>query len=195
MINITKHAYERYASRIKGVSKNELQCDIAVNKELYAEQMNKMFEQSKIIYFGKFDDRHGDTNFRLVDNMMLVTDKNDTKIITIFMIGYGFDREVDNIITKNLLSQLEEKDSAYLEIMEKVSNERYELEVEREQLKDEISSLEETLTSMRESLKSLNSYIEKFGYEENIAKLERDKIAKRICYSNSYRKIMEELVD
>lgn len=52
-----------------------------------------MCEQSKLIYTGRFNDKYTETNFRLADNIILITDLRDTKIITLYKIEYGFDRE------------------------------------------------------------------------------------------------------
>ncbi|WP_219715439.1 hypothetical protein, partial [Clostridioides difficile] len=89
MINVTNHALRRYIERIKECEKNCVEQNLNLNKEQYQKDLNKMFEQSRLIYTGRFNDKYTETNFRLVDNIILITDLRDTKIITLYRVEYG----------------------------------------------------------------------------------------------------------
>lgn len=192
MINVTKHAYERYAERIKNTAKEDIQSDIAVNKNLYHTELDRMFENSRIIYTGRFNDKHNETNFRIADNMILITDKADTKIITLYRVEFGFDRDVDVVILESLLKKLDVAEGEYIKSMDEVNAEKERVVTERDTLAEEIEQMVETLKLMRETLGVMNEYIDKFNYRERVAKSEMDTIAKKIVYSNIYRKEMEE---
>lgn len=192
MINITKHCYFRYAERIKNVPKDELEKDITFNKDMYHIELNKMFENSRLIYTGRFNDKHSETNFRISDNIILITDKSDSKIITLYRVEFGFDRDVDIVILKSLIDKLETAEDEYIRTIGEVTLEKDRVITSRDNLQEEIKELEDRLKIMKESLFVMNNYIDKFSYKEKIAKSEMETIAKKIVYSNIYRKEMEE---
>lgn len=192
MINVTKHALRRYVERFKSVEKDSIEQNINSNKEQYQQDLDKMFQNSRLIYTGKFNDKHNETNFRMVDNIILITDKIDTKIITLYRIDFGFDRDVDLTIIKSLIEKLNIAEDKYLKSIDLIKEEKDSLLSKRETLIYEIETIEETLKTMKSSLKSLDGYIKDFGYQEKQAKTDMDLIAKKIVYSNIYRKEMME---
>lgn len=185
MINCTKHSLERYAERFKDTKYDGSQ------KELYVAELNKMFEHSTKIYTGAFNDNQV-TNFRLVDDIILVTDTLDTKIITLYRVEFGFGREVDKTIRNNLLESLDELETIYIKAMDESEENKDKLFADRNLLKEEIKTMRETLDTMTNSLKGLDAYIKTIGFEEEKAKCNRDLVAKKIVYSNIYRKALEE---
>ncbi|MGL5649829.1 MAG: hypothetical protein ACRDDY_18520 [Clostridium sp.] len=62
----------------KRVELDKVQSDIIENKDIYHVELDKMFNNSKLIFTGRFNDKHGITNFRLADNIILITDAYDT---------------------------------------------------------------------------------------------------------------------
>lgn len=195
MINVTNHALRRYIERIKECEKNCVEQNLNLNKEQYQKDLNKMFEQSRLIYTGRFNDKYTETNFRLVDNIILITDLRDTKIITLYRVEYGIDRETDLMIIENLLKKLNKTEKEYINIMDEISSEKDKLLAEREGLTSEIETLKKTLDTMNESLKVLSEYINTFSYKEKQAKSEMEIIAKKIVYSSIYRKEMLECMN
>lgn len=192
MINVTKHAYLRYSERIKEVDLKDVNEDIVVNKNIYHIELDKMFENSRIIYSGKFNDKHSETNFRIADNIILITDKMDTKIITLYRVEFGFGRDIDVVILKSMIEKLNVAEVEYLTSIEEVNEERERVVSSRDVLIKEIEEMKNSLKIMEESLTTMNDYIDKFNYKERIAKTEMETIAKKIVYSNIYRKEMEE---
>lgn len=192
MINVTAHCYKRYVERIKEVEFDSIEQHIQMNKNQYHTEIDKMFENSRKIYTGRFNDKHNETNFRIADNIILITDKLDTKVITLYRVEFGFDREVDVIILKSLIEKLNIAEELYLESIEEVNQERERVVTNRDNLSMEIEALKESLKAMEESLEVMDNYIEKFDYKETQARLEMDTIAKKIVYSNIYRKEMAE---
>lgn len=192
MINVTAHCYKRYVERIKEVEFDSIEQHIQMNKNQYHTEIDKMFENSRKIYTGRFNDKHNETNFRIADNIILITDKLDTKVITLYRVEFGFDREVDVIILKSLIEKLNIAEELYLESIEEVNQERERVVTNRDNLSMEIEALKESLKAMEESLEVMDNYIEKFDYKETQARLEMDTIAKKIVYSNIYRKEMTE---
>lgn len=187
MINITKHALKRYVERFVDPDKASLQDLLSLNKELYEKELIKMFEHSKHIFDGKFNDRQPKTSFHLADDIILVTDTECTKIITLYRVEYGFSKVINKSILNDLLLEREMAEVNYMQIKENRSEEKKSLLYSRDNLDADIKSLEETLKAMKESKNSLDNYITNFNYEETKAKTEIDTLAQKIVYSINYK--------
>lgn len=198
-INVTKHAIERYAEKIKNIPQKELNLKINTNTNLYKEDLNKMFEKSKIIYSGLMtspdNNKHKEeVNYRLVDNIILITDLQDTKIITLYRVEFGFGRTNDKLLLDNLLSELETEDTTYLEAMESTQQEKELIENNILQLENEIQSLQESLKALQDNKEGLKDYIKSISQKEAIAKSSRDCTARKIIYSIHYRKAIDDYI-
>ena len=194
MINCTKHSLQRYAKRFKGVEQNEINQAIIDNKEQYETELNKMFDNAIKIYQGKFND-HNEVNYFLVDNIILIVDLALSKIISLYRIEFGFEREIDKTILSSLLSQLELADEEYIKASNEVKEKIEEIDYQKLALEEEIKSIEQTLEAMKAGLKGLEDSKNVIIVDEEKARIERDRIAKKIVYSIDYRKSMEQIVE
>ena len=194
MINCTKHSLQRYAKRFKGVEQNEINQAIIDNKEQYETELNKMFDNAIKIYQGKFND-HNEVKYFLVDNIILIVDLALSKIISLYRIEFGFEREIDKTILSSLLSQLELADEEYIKASNEVKEKIEELDYQKLALEEEIKSIEQTLEAMKAGLKGLEDSKNVIIVDEEKARIERDRIAKKIVYSIDYRKSMEQIVE
>ena len=194
MINCTKHSLQRYAKRFKGVEQNEINQAIIDNKEQYETALNKMFDNAKKIYQGKIND-HNEVKYFLVDNIILIVDLALSKIISLYRIEFGFEREIDKTILSSLLSQLELADEEYIKASNEVKEKIEEIDYQKLALEEEIKSIEQTLEAMKAGLKGLEDSKNVIIVDEEKARIERDRIAKKIVYSIDYRKSMEQIVE
>ena len=78
MINATKHARERYALRIKGIEKSALKANVTMHGSEYEKDLNKMYDNSRLIYTGKFQS-YKECKYRLADDIILIIDTDLTK--------------------------------------------------------------------------------------------------------------------
>lgn len=193
MINCTKHSLEQYARRIKLIDKEDIKSSIVVNGEIYEKDLNKMYDNSKIIYTGTFSKKHNCANFRLVDNIMLITDKNDQNIITLYRIDFGFGRNTDKVILENLLKELNEDKAVYMQKKEQVDRERERLGTEYSQLLLDISAKKNEIESLEEYKKSLEQYMDTYGVDAIEAKEKMDEVARKIVYSIEYKNSIKEI--
>lgn len=193
-MNYTKHSLVRYSTRFKGVDKKEAEKDLISNKERYEAELNKMFENAKEIYQGKFND-HNEVKYFLADNIILVVDLPCSKIITLYRIEFGFEREIDKIILISLLEQLNKADEKYIKALDTVQEKMDEIDTQTLSIMEEIKSIEETLQALRSGLEGLEQYKKTITVNEEKARIERDRIAKKVVYSIDYRKSIEEIVN
>nr|DAH73458.1 MAG TPA: hypothetical protein [Caudoviricetes sp.] len=194
-MNITKHALQRYARRFKGVEFHDISQVIINNKEQYEIELNKMFDNAIEIYTGRFNGNNGEVKYFLVDNIIMVVDLAVTKVITLYRIEFGFERTIDKTILISLMEQLDEAENVYIKAMDNVKEKKAELDYQKLSLEEEIESLEQTLEAMKSGLSGLEEARKSIVVEEEKARIERDRIAKRIVYSIDYRKSMEEIIN
>ena len=191
-MNITKHCLQRYLERFKGINKQDFGAILQDKKELYETELNKMISNATMIYTGTFNENNQMTNYWIADNIILVTDIANTKIITLYRIEFGFDREIDKTILSNLKGQLEDADIKYIQAMEEVKEKKDKLDNDSIIIKEQIKSLEEQLKSMKSGLKGIEEYKRTITIDEMKAKTKRDIIAKKIIYSNIYKNAVDE---
>lgn len=191
MINVTNHALERYAERIKDFSGEDIKKAVFTNKPQYTEDLNKMFDNSKYFYTGKFN-KNNTTNFHMADNFILVTDTNNSKIITLYRADFGFGRKVDKVILGNLLEELEEADKELEVAKSKTEERKGSLESDKTFIEEQIKTLKDTLKALESNLENVTEQLKEVCSEEVVAKNNYDLIAKKIAYSNIYRNALKE---
>ena len=191
-MNCTKHILQRYAERFKKIEKQDINQNIIENKDLYEKELNKMISIGKMIYTGKFNEDNMITNYWLVDNIIIVTDTANTKMITLYRIEFGYGREIDKRIQQGLLEELDIAEEEYIKAMDEVKNEKDKLEIDKIQIKEKIVSLKEELTALESGLKGIENYINTINIKEVKTRVDRDIVAKKIVYSNIYKKAIEE---
>ena len=173
-MNITKHCLQRYLERFKGINKQDFEAIFQNEKELYATELNKMIDNATMIYTGTFNENNQITNYWIADNIIIVTDTANTKIITLYRIEFGFNRDIDKTILSNLRQQLENADIKYIKAMEEVQERKDKLDSDSIIIKEQIKSLEEQLESMKSGLKGIEEYKKTITTEEVKAKTKRD---------------------
>lgn len=192
MINCTKHSVEQYAKRIKEIDKDSLRSNVTMNREQYEKDLNKMYDNSKIIFTGKFDN-HKMANYRLADNIILITDKTDQNLITLYRVDFDFDRDTNKIVLDSLLIKLDKAKAIYLEKKEQADADKKKLDNERLQLLLDIDARKEELKKLEESYKILEDCINVYSKDEIEAEEKMNKIARKIVYSIEYRNTIKEI--
>ena len=104
MINATKHARERYASRIKGIEKSAIKSNVTMYGAEYEKDLNKMYDNSRLIYTGKFQN-HNECNYRLADDIILVVDKQEQNLITLYRVDFNFTKKINKSILQDLVKE------------------------------------------------------------------------------------------
>lgn len=191
-MNIKEHCFRRYSERFKGVEgKENITRDVIVNKELYEKELNKMFEHSKLLYTGIFKE-HEEANYYIVDNIILIVDLANTKIITLYRIEFGFGRDIDKNILNGLIEDLDKADTEYIQAMDIVKERKEDMEYKILSLEEDIKSTEELLNTLKLSLNELHNIKQSITLEEDKCRIARHKIAKKLVYSNIYKNAVNE---
>ena len=194
MINATKHARERYASRIKGVEKNAIKSNVVMYGAEYEKDLNKMYDNSRLIYTGKFQN-HNECNYRLADDIILVVDKQEQNLITLYRVDFNFTKKINKSILQDLVQELNEREEAWLSEKAKAEETNNGLDNEKALLELNIETKTQELKDLQERLKALNEYMKTTNADEISAKEKMDDIARKIVYSIDYKKSMQETLE
>ena len=194
MINATKHARERYASRIKGVEKNAIKSNVVMYGAEYEKDLNKMYDNSRLIYTGKFQN-HNECNYRLADDIILVVDKQEQNLITLYRVDFNFTKKINKSILQDLVQELNEREEAWLSEKAKAEETNNGLDNEKALLELNIEAKIQELKDLQERLKALNEYMKTTNADEISAKEKMDDIARKIVYSIDYKKSMQETLE
>lgn len=193
MINATKHARERYASRIKGIEKNALKANVTMYGAEYEKDLNKMYDNSKEIYTGKFQN-HNECKYRLADDIILVVDKQEQNLITLYRADFNFGKNINKDILKSLVQELNEKEEAWLSEKAKSEETNGGLNDEKTLLEMNIEAKTQELKDLQERLNALKDYMKTTNADEIEAKEAMDEVARKIVYSIDYKKSMQEII-
>ena len=144
-LEFTEHVLERYVERTMNKTGNEIKQFLAQNEEQVKQQIIKLYQYSEPFWFGKIKD-HNLTYFRINKNgWVLVVDKNQTKLITIYKVDLGLGEEFNK---------------QYIAEMTKfVENALQEIENDKTLYSDTISSTKETIEDLREQNNLLQAQI------------------------------------
>ena len=194
MINATKHARERYASRIKGVEKNAIKSNVVMYGAEYEKDLNKMYDNSRLIYTGKFQN-HNECNYRLADDIILVVDKQEQNLITLYRVDFNFTKKINKSILQDLVQELNEREEAWLSEKAKAEETNNGLDNEKALLELNIEAKTQELKDLQERLKALNEYMKTTNADEISAKEKMDNIARKIVYSIDYKLSMQETLE
>ena len=194
MINATKHARERYASRIKGVEKNAIKSNVVMYGAEYEKDLNKMYDNSRLIYTGKFQNDN-ECNYRLADDIILVVDKQEQNLITLYRVDFNFTKKINKSILQDLIQELNEREEAWLSEKAKAEETNNGLDNEKALLELNIEAKTQELKDLQERLKALNEYMKTTNADEISAKEKMDDIARKIVYSIDYKLSMQETLE
>lgn len=186
MLNITNHAYERYAERVMDYDdKTSVQSYVFQNKEVITERINKMVEYGKEIYQGKI--RDGANVIVVVKDLwVLLLDKKKDKVITLYKVEmiHGDDDFNKTFVDKMMVNiealQLElEQRKSYADNSKKIFQEEIDNNnVRIREYQDLIKKLEVSNQSHKDEIEVWN-----IAVEENEMKIKHaveDLIAKKI---------------
>lgn len=182
MLEITKHAEERFAQRIMDYTeKLDINAYITLHKDTIAQRINKMVEYGEIIFSGKIKDGTS-INVILKDTWILLTDRRNEKVITLYKVDLIKDDEDFNKLfvhkIKTTLDEIKAK-------MDKHKEESGQCKEEMKQLIDDnihtIKEYRALIKGMEEANASFLDTIEAFDMNMR-------------CLEHEYQKSIETLV-
>lgn len=143
MVDISKHAKERYAQRIKNKDDHsDMAVFIANHEKDITDNINKMVKYGKKIYSGRsIKDPKVITDIFVKDTWVVIVDKNKKLVVTLFKVDLKVDEEFTKEYIEKVLAKLDEAQEKYNKAQE-----------------DVLEKIEEYQELMKENTRVINEY-------------------------------------
>jgi hypothetical protein len=193
-MNVTNHALDRYVERIIGITDMTTgRQHINSNREKIVENVNKMVEHAQLICTMQINGDKSTKNYWLRDNIVLVTDTANTTIITLYRIDFGFDEEIDRVVTDSLLEKIKLLKIKLESKKETIADTVSYKETELSNVESEIINLKERLFMLDVKKNTLQSEIKVVYNDAEMINKEIEVHALKICNSAEYKKDLLKL--
>lgn len=193
-MDVTKHCRERYVERIKGINNSiERKEYIANNQEQIDIDINKLFEFAKFIDTEQIGGDKTSKNFYINDNIILVVNTENTVIITLYKVDFGFSPKTNRNIIKDLLEEIEEEKNNVVKFDNRNKEYRNSQQLKIDEYKNKISELEESISLYKTKINSINNEIYIQTKEGNISLLKLKDRVNKLCNSIEYKNDLKQL--
>lgn len=106
-IDFSQHVLERYAERTMDKNnKQEINLYINSNIVLIKERLNKMYQYSELFYQGNLKDKSFANFYLNKDGWVMITDKEDKKMITLYKIDLHAGEELNKSFVEIMLNNI-----------------------------------------------------------------------------------------
>lgn len=163
MLEITRHAEERYVQRIMGYEeKQDIIGYIGQNKVLIQERINKMVDFGEIIYKGKIKNDNF-VNVFIHDTWVILTDKKNEKVITLYNVEViKDDDEFNKLFVNKMKAKINDITAKLNQITKKNDADKAELRDEIEDNKGKIREYEKLIAELKNLNEAYSSVIENY---------------------------------
>lgn len=192
-MNVTNHFLQRYVQRVLKISndKTEISRYINDNKERITEDCLKMREYAEKIWKGQLGDNIT-RNYYLRDNWILVSNTDDSALVTIYEVDFGFPTHTNRKIIDDLIEQLHTFEDKLLEVSYGIEDFVQKTNLEIEAIDAEMKTLEDRMVYIRNAKKMKQEEIKLKYTETNAVNNKINEIANKICNSIEYKKDIQE---
>ncbi|APM37347.1 hypothetical protein [Clostridium kluyveri] len=193
-IDLTKHCKVRYVERVKGITGNfAVQEYVAANNERIIQDVNKIFTYSDFLTEDQIGGDKTTKRFYIKDDILLVLRSDESAIITLIKVDFGFPVKTNRNIVKDLLVEinllkedLEENERSIVDYV----NART---LERERYFDKIQLLQEEINSLNLTIKQIDVDIEKKKESTKVSKLKLKEYVNMICNSRAFKDDLKQM--
>lgn len=165
-MQISNHAFERYAWRILGVSDKEVKNYVFEKKVQLQNEINELYNKAE--YLGKAKLYDNDSHFYIVDEICMVANSINDCIKTVYKVDFGFTPSATKYVIQDTIREIKKLKKQQSKIKDKNKNtiEKMELSINTKQA--QLKLLEEKMEVLK---KSINCEIDSIKQIKNEEKL------------------------
>ena len=180
-MEITKHAQERFAERIKDKDDTlSINTYISLHSADIEESISKMIEHGELIYSGVSVNEYNKNvvDVYLKDTWIIIVDKARQKVITLYSIDLGVGKEFNQQYMELLLGRLHKAQERFAEKKVEIDNQQEEYRQIISENKAVIDDYKKTIKSLEEQNQMFKSLIESLSVNRDLAEKDvRDTVA------------------
>lgn len=193
-IDLTKHCKTRYVERVKGITGNfAVQEYVAANNERIIQDVNKIFTYSDFLIEDQIGGDKTTKRFYIKDDILLVLSRDESVIVTLIKVDFGFPGKTNRNIVKDLLVEInllkEDLEESERSIVDYVNART----LERERYFDKIQLLQEEINSLNLTIKQIDVDIEKKRESTKVPKLKIKEYVNMICNSRAFKDDLKQM--
>lgn len=194
MVEISKHAKERYVERIMNRSDlKEITVYIQENEGKIHTDINKMLEYGTIVYTGLMKDTKKDSrqaynkmSVIIQNSWVLIVDINNNIVVTLYKIDLGADEEFNKLYAQKMVDTIATLTKEYEEVKAKVENQNIHYNEIIQESKDTINELRGQIKKLEELVESYESIIHLSKTEVEIAEKNILKAVNKVMGKREY---------
>lgn len=191
-MNVSKHAMRRYAERIARVSKEEVNRYVSVNETELFVNISTMFEHATFIWKGQLYDNIT-RNYYINKDIILVTNTDNSAIITLYRIDFGFPTHTNHIVISDLMEHIETLQADFKVAEETLNQEKNQLDADIDLMDRQIKIVTEQLENLRSQYKAKTEERRNLLNKNVFLSKEIERNAILLCNSLEYKNDLKEL--
>ena len=193
-MDITNHCKRRYAERIKNINNSvEVKEYISLNSDQIEKDINKIFEHAQFIATSQVGGDKTSKNFYISDNVILVVNTEDTAIITLYKVDFGFPDRTNRAITKDLLEEIAKLNNKLQQENNSIDKYVGSKKLDIDNWNNEIDCLQEQISSFKRKIKIAEADIDEKRKSTNVTNLQLKDYTNKLCNSLAYKMDLKEL--
>ena len=193
-IDVTNHCKERYVERVKGITNSfDIKNYVLANNDRIVRDINKIFNYSEFLTEDRLGGDGTIKRFYVKDDILLVLSKDESVIVTLIKVDFGFPGKTNRNIVKDLLVEInllkEDLEESERSIVDYVNAKT----LERERYFDKIQLLQEEINSLNLTIKQIDVDIEKKKESTKVPKLKIKEYVNMICNSRAFKDDLKQM--
>lgn len=187
MIDLSNHAYERYAERILNIPVGEIAEYLKSpdNKENIKMDANSEFDEATFLTKAAYQTQ-GESAYYVYNNTVYVLNTSGQCLITLYKVDYGFGEKMDKIITHDLMEQIYHQQQLVNEIEQEVSvTQKSNIEI-LESVNRQIESMETQLEALKQYKQATENHNKSLTSKVILAQEKLKQLCYKIAYSTNY---------
>lgn len=193
-IDLTKHCKVRYVERIKGITGDfAVQEYVIANNERIIQDVNKIFTYSDFLIEDRIGEDRLVRRFYVKDDILLVLSKDESVIVTLIKVDFGFPGKTNRNIVKDLLVEInllkENLEESKRSIVDYINAKT----LARERYLDKIQLLREQINTINLDIKQIDVDIEKKRESTKVPKLKIKEYVNMICNSMMFKNDLKQM--
>jgi hypothetical protein len=193
-MDITNHCKRRYAERIKNINNSvEIKEYISLNSDQIEKDINKMFEHAQFIATSQVGGDKTNKNYYISGNVIFVVNTEDTVIITLYKVDFGFPDRTNRAITKDLLEEIAKLNNKLQQENCSISTYADSKKLEIDNWNSQIDCLQEQINCLKRKIRVAEADIDERRKSSNVVNLKLKDYVNKLCNSLAYKMDLKEL--
>lgn len=186
-IDVTNHCKERYVERVKGITNSfDVRNYVLTNNDRIVRDINKIFTYSEFLTEDRLGENGIIRRFYIKDDILLVLRRDESVIITLIKVDYGFPEKINRGIVKELLEEINSLKEDLQESEKAIVSYINVRNLEKERISNKIKFL-------KEQIKEIDMDIEGKRKSINMPKLQIKKYVNMIYNSMAFKNDLKQM--